>query len=150
MVSLCSLLINFALTREVLENKVTQRYSSGIRFKRVLPILVNIQAIERSFGSEILKGDISDVAGAARISLYESNVVSLDNVDVPCMLEELSQSRRVLQVGLTHDISDGCRHVETTDRDTGTSLVTNQILDKSMVGRTLHRYTFVSVCNLIW
>lgn len=149
MVSLCSLLIDFVLTREVLENKVTQSHSPGIRLKGVLPILVDIQAIERSLGSEVLKGDIGNMTRAAWISLDESNVVSLDDVDISCMLKEFSQYLRVSYVGFTYDISDGCRHVEAANRDTGTSLVTNQILDESMVGRALHRYAFVSVCNLI-
>jgi hypothetical protein len=38
----------FKHTREVLKNKVTQCHSSGVRFKGVLPILVDVQAIERS------------------------------------------------------------------------------------------------------
>lgn len=83
-------------TGEVLKNKVTQSHSSGVRLKCILPILIDVQAIERSLRSKILKGDVGDVARPAWVSLDESNIISLDDVDVACMLGELSQPRHVL------------------------------------------------------
>ena len=52
-----------------------------------MPILINIETVERSFGTEILKGHIGDISRAARIRLNESDIISPDNADVSGMLD---------------------------------------------------------------
>jgi hypothetical protein len=74
------------LTGEILEEYVAQCHRTSVWCESVLPVLVHITSVEGGLGSEIFKGDVSDVSGASGIGLDECYVVALYYGNISCML----------------------------------------------------------------
>ena len=72
--------------REIPENQVTQGHSTSVRRISILPVLVDIKAIEACQRPEIRKCNVGNVAWSTGVSFDESNIVTLYDADVSCFL----------------------------------------------------------------
>lgn len=75
-----------------LEHQVGKFHSTSVGCECALPVLSNIKAVKRSFGPDVLEGDICHIAGAPRICLDEPNVITLYDRNVASMLPTVSVS----------------------------------------------------------
>lgn len=75
-----------------LEHQVGKFHGTSVGCECALPVLSNIKAVKRSFGPDVLEGDVGHVAGASGICFDESDIVALYDGNIAGMLFAVSVS----------------------------------------------------------
>ena len=66
-----------------------------------------------------------------------------------CCVRPMSLKPPKIRYSMTYNVGNGSRDVENPDGNSRARLIADQVLDESMIRRTLDRHTLVSVGNLL-
>lgn len=137
-------------TWKITEHKVTQWHRTSVWDKGILPVLIDIKAIETRQRAKVRECHVCHISGPSWVGLYERDVVALNNVYIPSFLLEQWVHREFRENPwyASYNIWYLCWHIQTANRDAWSSLIADEILYQGKVWWAFDRDTFVSIGDL--